>query len=101
MALGEAKASGGDRVCLAEDPALERRSLERNTFDVLQGLVIAIDTKDRYTKRHSDDVARYGLFLAEQLGVDPDLAARSTSPASSTTWARSASRTASCANPPP
>ncbi|HEY8198560.1 MAG TPA: diguanylate cyclase [Candidatus Limnocylindrales bacterium] len=73
VALGEAKASGGDRICLAEDPALERRSLERNTFDVLQGLVIAIDTKDRYTKRHSDDVARYGLFLAEQLGVDPDL----------------------------
>ncbi|MET1232866.1 MAG: diguanylate cyclase [Candidatus Limnocylindrales bacterium] len=73
VALGEAKASGGDQVCMAEDPALDRRSLERGSFDVLQGLVIAIDTKDRYTKRHSDDVARYGLFLAEQLGVEPEL----------------------------
>jgi HD-GYP domain-containing protein (c-di-GMP phosphodiesterase class II) len=41
-------------------------------FDVLQGLVLAVDTKDRYTKRHSDDVARYGVYLAERLGLDPD-----------------------------
>ena len=36
------------------------------SFDVLQGLVIAVDTKDRYTKRHSEDVARYAVFLAER-----------------------------------
>ena len=41
-------------------------------FDVLQGLVIAVDTKDRYTKRHSEDVARYAMFLAERLGLTPD-----------------------------
>ena len=35
------------------------------SFDVLHGLVIAVDTKDRYTKRHSEDVARYvGELLA-------------------------------------
>jgi diguanylate cyclase (GGDEF)-like protein len=73
IALGEAKASGGDGVCTAEEPDLERREIERRSFDVLQGLVIAVDTKDRYTKRHSDDVARYGLFLADQLGVDPEV----------------------------
>ena len=39
-------------------------------FDVLQGLVFAVDTKDRYTKRHSEDVARYAVFLAERLGLD-------------------------------
>ena len=43
------------------------------SFDVLAGLVLAVDTKDRYTKRHSEDVARYGLFLADRLGVDPEL----------------------------
>jgi diguanylate cyclase (GGDEF)-like protein len=73
VALGEAKASGGDEVCVAEEPDLERRGIERRSFDVLQGLVIAVDTKDRYTKRHSDDVARYGLFLADQLGLDPEV----------------------------
>ena len=43
------------------------------SFDVLQGLVIAVDTKDRYTKRHSEDVARYAVFLAERLGLDEEL----------------------------
>jgi putative nucleotidyltransferase with HDIG domain len=40
---------------------------------VLQGLVIAVDTKDRYTKRHSEDVARYAVFLAERLGLDEEI----------------------------
>jgi HD-GYP domain-containing protein (c-di-GMP phosphodiesterase class II) len=69
IALGEAKASGGDalRVSGAWD---KEPTAERNSFDILQGLVIAVDTKDRYTKRHSQDVARYALFLAEQMGLD-------------------------------
>jgi diguanylate cyclase (GGDEF)-like protein/putative nucleotidyltransferase with HDIG domain len=66
--LGAAKASGGDavRVAGAEDAATTGSS----GFDVLQGLVFAVDTKDRYTKRHSEDVARYAVFLAERLGLD-------------------------------
>ena len=36
-------------------------------------VVFAIDTKDRYTKRHSEDVARYAVFLAARLGLEPDL----------------------------
>jgi putative nucleotidyltransferase with HDIG domain len=35
-------------------------------------LIFAVDTKDRYTKQHSEDVARYGVFLARRLGLDPD-----------------------------
>ena len=58
LTLQEAKASGGDAVRFAgrriDAPA------EARTFDVLQGLILAVDTKDRYTKRHSEDVARYG-----------------------------------------
>jgi putative nucleotidyltransferase with HDIG domain len=46
---------------------------ERSSFDVLVGLVIAVDTKDRYTKRHSEDVARYATFLADLIGADPEL----------------------------
>ncbi len=71
--LHEAKASGGDAIreagLHADAPA------EARTFDVFQGLILAVDTKDRYTKRHSEDVARYGVFLAEQAGVDPALIA--------------------------
>jgi len=68
--LEEAKVGGGGSVVVAsrsvsDDPAPAG-------FDVLQGLIHAVDTKDRYTKRHSADVARYGAFIAERLGLDAD-----------------------------
>jgi diguanylate cyclase (GGDEF)-like protein len=68
--LQEARTSGGDRVMTARSDDTEAST--RSTFDVFQGLVLAIDGKDRYTKRHSEDVARYGLFIAEQLGLDEE-----------------------------
>jgi diguanylate cyclase (GGDEF)-like protein len=68
--LHEARASGGDAVRVAgTDTSLKTATAA--SFDVLQGLVFAVDAKDRYTKRHSDDVARYGVFLAERLGLEP------------------------------
>jgi diguanylate cyclase (GGDEF)-like protein/putative nucleotidyltransferase with HDIG domain len=72
VALQEAKASGGDAVRVAQ--AVDERPAT-GSFDVLQGLVIAVDTKDRYTKRHSEDVARYAVFLAQRLGLDDETVA--------------------------
>ncbi len=66
--LQEAKASGGDAVRIPRADGDEVPAV--SSFDVLQGLVFAIDTKDRYTKRHSEDVARYGVFLGQRLGLD-------------------------------
>jgi diguanylate cyclase (GGDEF)-like protein len=70
LALSEAKASGGDSVRVARDG--EEGRVVSGSFDVLQGLVIAVDTKDRYTKRHSEDVARYAVFLAQRLGLEEE-----------------------------
>ncbi len=70
IALGDAKASGGRQVSIANAWTSEPRAA--STFDVLQGLVLAIDRKDRYTKMHSEDVATYALFLAERLGLPED-----------------------------
>jgi diguanylate cyclase (GGDEF)-like protein len=66
--LGEAKAGGGDRIRVASRVA---QTDAARGFTVLQGLVFAIDTKDRYTKRHSEDVARYAVFLAGRIGLEP------------------------------
>ena len=66
-AAGEAKASGGGGIQKAT--ARADAPLVAGGFSVLQGLVLAINTKDRYTKRHSEDVARYALFLGERLGL--------------------------------
>jgi diguanylate cyclase (GGDEF)-like protein len=69
--LAEAKASGGDAILVASRSVDE--AAPAAGFDVLQGLVHAVDTKDRYTKRHSADVSRYGLFIAQQLELDAEL----------------------------
>ena len=66
--LGSAKASGGDEIRVTGMDGIVDGGAA--TFDVLQGLVFAVDTKDRYTKRHSEDVARYAVFLARQDGLD-------------------------------
>jgi diguanylate cyclase (GGDEF)-like protein len=71
VTLLEAKASGGDATRFAGREV--EVSGERQTFDVFQGLILAVDTKDRYTKRHSEDVARYAVFLAQRLEVDEEL----------------------------
>ena len=73
-ALGGAKASGGNSVEIADAWTSEPEA-PHTTFDVLQGLILAIDRKDRYTKLHSEDVAAYALFLGRQLGLsDEELA---------------------------
>ena len=69
--LDEARASGGDGVRVAQAGKLPIEEVVR--FDVLEGLVIAVDTKDHYTRRHSEDVARYATFLGEQLGLDEQI----------------------------
>jgi diguanylate cyclase (GGDEF)-like protein len=67
-ALGTARTSGGNAVRTADaDPD---SAVGAATFDVFQGLVLAINTKDRYTKRHSEDVARYAVFMARRMGLD-------------------------------
>jgi len=69
--LADARASGGDVVRVAGTEQSESPAVE-SSFDVLQGLVFAVDTKDHYTKRHSQDVARYAVFLGQQIGLDED-----------------------------
>ena len=70
VTLDEAKASGGDAVRIAE--AVKTDEATGGRFDVLDSLVLAIDTKDRYTRRHSEDVARYASFLAARLDLYDD-----------------------------
>lgn len=68
-ALADAKAGGGRAVRVAQLNSDDLDIAQRSSFDVLSGLVEAVDRKDRYTKQHSEDVARYALFLADGLGL--------------------------------
>jgi diguanylate cyclase (GGDEF)-like protein/putative nucleotidyltransferase with HDIG domain len=71
-ALYESKQHGGDTVTLHLSSSDDEEVPYRSTFDVLDGLVTAIDHKDRYTKRHSEDVTRYALLLAERLRLSDE-----------------------------
>lgn len=52
---------------------LELLSANRElVLDVVRCLVSAIDSKDAYTRGHSERVAQYGRKLGEKLGMDPN-----------------------------
>ena len=61
--------SGGDAQGESEHL---RTAMSRSVegFSMLDALVAAVDNKDRYTRRHSEDVLTYSLQIAEALGLD-------------------------------
>jgi len=59
----------------AEDTAeadVLRKSLNDSVegFSMLDALVTAVNNKDRYTRRHSEDVMVYSLQIAREMGLD-------------------------------
>jgi diguanylate cyclase (GGDEF)-like protein/PAS domain S-box-containing protein len=61
--------SGGD----ADDQARHlRRTMAHSVegFSMLDALVTAVDNKDRYTRKHSEDVMLYSVAIARELGWD-------------------------------
>ncbi len=72
-ALYEGKQSGGDVITLHMVHHYEEESADgKMAFDVLDGLVTAIDHKDHYTKAHSEDVTGYALMLARAIGCSDE-----------------------------
>ena len=55
------------------DPEGRRvKDRSESTFGVLDSLVLAVDTKDRYTKDHCDIVAEYAVKLAQRLRLSDE-----------------------------
>ncbi|WP_119321274.1 PAS domain S-box protein [Capsulimonas corticalis] len=65
--LGRAKSGGGGGASDTVRAALNRTV---EGFPMLNALVSAVDNKDRYTRRHSEDVLVYCLEIAEEMGMD-------------------------------
>ena len=45
---------------------LER--IQKNYFSMVQSLIVAVESKDMYTRGHSERVTRYSVLIAEQMG---------------------------------
>ena len=68
-AMYASKEAGGGQVGLE---GRITRSLEQSPFGALIGLVRAVDRKDRYTRRHSDQVTSVAMRFAGDLGLPAD-----------------------------
>jgi diguanylate cyclase (GGDEF)-like protein/putative nucleotidyltransferase with HDIG domain len=69
VSLFESKRAGGNTVTLANRQPGELAAYQDTTMGVLDGLVRAVDKKDRYTKAHSEENAEYAMLLGRALGL--------------------------------
>lgn len=63
--------TGGDSDHPAEQLCRELAE-SLSGFPMLNALVTAVDNKDRYTRRHSEDVLTYSLQIADQFRLDSE-----------------------------
>ncbi len=64
--LRAAKTGGEDGEALRLRQSMTRA---KEGFSMLDALVTAVDNKDRYTRRHSEDVLAYSVQIARRLGL--------------------------------
>jgi diguanylate cyclase (GGDEF)-like protein len=67
--LYASKRRGGDTITSGAEADSDETV---GAFGMLDSLVTAVDNKDRYTRRHSEEVTRHALDLAVALGLSED-----------------------------
>ncbi|BCM92907.1 cyclic di-GMP phosphodiesterase response regulator RpfG [Abditibacteriota bacterium] len=67
--LYSAKLSDRGIVASSENQRQNRQLKTESSFDVLEAMVTAVDNKDAYTRRHSEDVTEFALWIAEEMGL--------------------------------
>ena len=68
-ALREAKTAGGQVTKVADQATIGSLAAQNTVFGVFEGLLVSVDTKDHYTRAHSEDVTGHALFLADALSL--------------------------------
>ena len=67
--LTEAKQVSGNALVVAQREPGEIITRERSPFGILDALVRAVDRKDRYTRRHSQQNAEFAVALGKRMGL--------------------------------
>ena len=70
--LYAAKRSEGGIVGTSEIQRAHRALRTEGSFSVLDAMITSVDNKDSYTRRHSEDVTEYALWLAEEMGLSEE-----------------------------
>jgi len=69
--LFRSKTGGGDVVSAPSPYIVRARQIPG--YEMIDSLIATVDNKDRYTRRHSEDVAEYAYILGEAMEVEPDM----------------------------
>jgi diguanylate cyclase (GGDEF)-like protein len=67
--LYTAKVSERGIVATSDTQRDHRQLRAESSFDVLDAMVTAVDNKDHYTRRHSEDVTEYAMWIAGRVGA--------------------------------
>ena len=70
--LYAAKQSDERIAATTETQRSNRRLRGQDSFGILDALITAVDNKDRYTRRHSETVTEYALWIAEEMGLSEE-----------------------------
>jgi diguanylate cyclase (GGDEF)-like protein/putative nucleotidyltransferase with HDIG domain len=68
--LVNAQLSGSQIGCTTDIQRMGKTLQSESSFSILDMLVTAVDNKDSYTRRHSEQVAEFSMWICEELGVD-------------------------------
>ena len=71
--LYAAKAQGKGKINARTVDVLESNIPQTEGLDLLRSLVIAVDNKDRYTRRHSEEVTAYALHIGQAMGLSDEM----------------------------
>jgi len=71
-AMFQAKRRGGNGHQAANLASADMLRAQNSTFGVLEGLVITIDSRDHYTKKHSEVVTEVSLRVASRLSLSDE-----------------------------
>jgi HD-GYP domain-containing protein (c-di-GMP phosphodiesterase class II) len=69
--LFRSKTGGGDVVSAPSPYIVRARQIPG--YEMIDSLIATVDNKDRYTRRHSEDVAEYAYILGEAMEVEPEM----------------------------
>ena len=70
--LYDAKTTDEGIVLTTVDQRTNRHLRSEGSFGILDSMVTAVDNKDRYTRKHSEDVTTFSLWIAEELGLSDE-----------------------------
>jgi len=59
-------------AAMALNNALLMEKVQKSYFSMIQSLIVAVESKDVYTRGHSDRVTQYSMLIAENMGLSMD-----------------------------